>query len=520
MLFMHHQNCCLTRYHFESLQNSNPDVCCVPICFGAKSSLPGSIDLSKTEDPELDWFFEQTDKRMNRGIEFTSNPEIFSLWKNLDICLLKWFRHHRIPAKRVIFLEWDCLVNDSIEKIYSDVWDRPLVCSMHKTQSKTPNWAWFKLTPIHRILELKQSAQAVVPLAGMLFSEQTLATLLQTILSTRGRYENLISELRLGAAASDSNIDICQLPTRKNRQIRARQLCISYPKTSGMYHPIKDKPGPWFFSKALLSRTKYELQNDCRLAMQNLRSKVSFYLMALAGYLRFKFGRTRTIVAIVSPARSGSTLLKALLGTATDVSHLPEWPNERVVSTEQSTSWLESFAFYWRATSLSDCPIVVLKKPAWVYSQWPYPQLPDRYIPIRLIVLSRDREACRRSFREMESETEHDYADVCFDEYYDQCYRSISDYIERSGNEHRLVSYESLVADSINTTASLFRWIGSSSSQGVAQYQDYQGSWFWEFDDASKKIFSLAVQAPEADAIGLDSAKTVEHYLPKRIAKT
>ena len=60
------------------------------------------------------------------------------------------------------------------------------------------------------------------------------------------------------------------------------------------------------------------------------------------------------IVCVASTMRSGSTLLKALLAEASDVSNLPEQNFQKFVSDAQAAD---------KIAALDDNPIIVLKRP-------------------------------------------------------------------------------------------------------------------------------------------------------------
>src|SRR3989338_798700 len=97
----------------------------------------------------------------------------------------------------------------------------------------------------------------------------------------------------------------------------------------------------------------------------------------------------KTIVLVMSSARSGSTLLKALLGEARDISHLPE--------VDYSKFGTDSFYVYRKAYFLSKKRIIILK----------YPGVATKLSPalerIKIIVLVRDTYGVVQSLQDRKS---------------------------------------------------------------------------------------------------------------------
>lgn len=194
---------------------------------------------------------------------------------------------------------------------------------------------------------------------------------------------------------------------------------------------------------------------------------------------------------IYSSMRSGSTLLKALLGTNAEVSHVPEvhygdWPQR-------------PHAFYLRLWWLAREPVVVLKRPCF-YSDVPsYPFLVP--LPFQPIVLIRnpvdtivslekrvaDKTGVRKSFEA--------YGEG-FVAYWCATYRNVHERLEGLGLPPHVVFYEELLEDPVRVTGSLFAYLGVSDTRGVSEYQPY-GKWKWGRDDAGENIKQLAVVRSE-----------------------
>lgn len=197
----------------------------------------------------------------------------------------------------------------------------------------------------------------------------------------------------------------------------------------------------------------------------------------------------KVVVLVVSAMRSGSTLLKALLAAAPDVSHLPEVNFQRTRSGGVA-----------KLASMSPKKIVVLKKPCWFTEVRRYPRLPGDP-GIRKIILARDVYDTVSSLKRM---LLGPLAPSCgrwldrwlVEHYWCPVYRNI---LQRTEGDPETITirYEDLVYEPIATTARLFGFIGSQQEAGVDHYSEPEGyRWKWFRDDASPKIKSLKVQPP------------------------
>jgi hypothetical protein len=193
-------------------------------------------------------------------------------------------------------------------------------------------------------------------------------------------------------------------------------------------------------------------------------------------------------VVIYSTMRSGSTLLKALLGTNPEISHLAEvpyqnWPTRR-------------YAFYYRLWESASQRVVVLKKPCF-YTEIPrYPLIPPiDFLPIIAIrnpvdtALSlakrvHDSEGIRQGFETYGKS---------FISYWCETYRNIRERLTSLGLSPLIVCYEELVREPERVTQCLFQGIGTIDTAGVRTYQPY-GQWQWGRDDAGERIWTLEVQ--------------------------
>lgn len=200
----------------------------------------------------------------------------------------------------------------------------------------------------------------------------------------------------------------------------------------------------------------------------------------------------KTIAVIASTMRSGSTLLKALLGEAADVSHLPEVDFQRYAKTEAAEE---------RIGALSKLPIVVLKKPAWYFEIGRYPRRP-KIAGLKTILLVRD---CYETVASLRKMTFGPLAGwlarfsnrFLAERYWAGVTANLLHLRDRSNEAIHLVRYEDLLADPVAVTETLFAFLGSTQANGINSYsKPAKFRWRWGVDDASDRIKSLTVQAP------------------------
>lgn len=217
------------------------------------------------------------------------------------------------------------------------------------------------------------------------------------------------------------------------------------------------------------------------------------------GFLLYYLFPRKTIVLIPSVQRSGSTLLKALLAEAPDISHLPE--------VNLMHSRLNCFDFYYRAYRRSPKRIVVLKRPAGLSArQYLIPTHPG----LRFIILYRDMEGWYLSMRKVFQETgqrelDRTMTDERLLDYWCRIYESLLDNKDLLSAPMKVLTYEELIHNPEEVTARLFNFVGSAKRGGVSSYQkprDFE--WAWGSDDAGEKINKLKViesppgRAPES----------------------
>lgn len=226
--------------------------------------------------------------------------------------------------------------------------------------------------------------------------------------------------------------------------------------------------------------------------------------------------------------RSGSTLLKALLGQAPDIAHLPEYNFQRYHR--------HPFRWYHHAARQSTKPILLFKQPAPVRECTLYPQLPNPAALPRArfyyLILVRDPAATIASLLNMHHDQQllTDLTPADWLAYWGTTYTSILNTLDWRGmcprtpqpdrqtnpsietnpsfDTHlgtagtlyppvKIVWYEDIITNPITTTRNLFTWLGSTQQEGTATYTPPDGTgWRWGKDDAGEKIHTATVQPP------------------------
>ena len=200
------------------------------------------------------------------------------------------------------------------------------------------------------------------------------------------------------------------------------------------------------------------------------------------------------IVCVASTMRSGSTLLKALLAEASDVSNLPEQNFQKFVSDAQAAD---------KIAALDDNPIIVLKRPGWYNEIGSYPRLPN-ITGLKTIVLIRDCYDTVQSLRKMTFRKLAGWVSGMTNgwlakKYWAGMTESLLKLHNDDACDSLLVRYEDLTARPLEETLRMFDFIGSSQKTGVDSYSkpdDFR--WRWGSDDNSDNIKSLTVQARPA----------------------
>ena len=187
--------------------------------------------------------------------------------------------------------------------------------------------------------------------------------------------------------------------------------------------------------------------------------------------------------------RSGSTLLKALMSAAPDISSLPETNFQKFQSDNAEEE----------VSSLSEERIIVLKRPAWFNEIDSYPRLPN-VADHKRVILARDVHTTTASLRKMASEKRNRLCQNRQTTGWPTATgpKSTLNLLQRfpdDGISNFWIRYEDLVSGPIEWTGKLFRFLGSERSEGTDSYPPPSGyDWKWGTDDGGEKIKSLKVR--------------------------
>ena len=238
--------------------------------------------------------------------------------------------------------------------------------------------------------------------------------------------------------------------------------------------------------------------------MQNFNFKNSLvYRLKRFLVLSFRFiFHHKTVVVIFSSMRAGSTLLKALMGEAPDVSNMPE--------TDYRTYYSQKNGFDERIYKLSNKRILVMKFPFAFNDMgtvWPCPQGRN----VKAIVLIRDAYNVVKSIetRSQVMQSAHmTKGDIV--NYWCECYESILKTLESGHVEAHIIRYEDLIKSPKRETKNVFQFIGSRKHAGVENYSKPKSfEWKWGLDDGGENIQKLTVIKSLAEP-ALDDKELVE----------
>ena len=208
----------------------------------------------------------------------------------------------------------------------------------------------------------------------------------------------------------------------------------------------------------------------------------------------------KTAVFVVCTMRSGSTLLKALLATAPDVSHLPEVN-------------FQEFSSFKQIKKLSNKKIIVLKRPAIYKEVETYPIIPN-VENRKIIFLTRDVFETVHSLLDMNKKTNNTdtswTAERLATNYWASVYEGILSKMNGTSDVIQ-IKYEDLVGEPVKHTERLFSFIGSTKKTGTDTYsKPKKYEWRWYLDDGGEKIKSLKVQANEPVVVSEEFREFVE----------
>jgi len=196
---------------------------------------------------------------------------------------------------------------------------------------------------------------------------------------------------------------------------------------------------------------------------------------------------------LLSTMRSGSTLVKALIGSAPDIAHLPETNFRKILSSRAEREALEA-AHPER--------ILLLKRPAWFHETRSYPVVPEN-LPCRRVLLIRDvYETVRSVGRMLGGKTFDRFPGLWGQKWIARRYwapvtRNLLEHYRLRPEDSLLIRYEDVLSAPEEKTLRIFRFLGSEQWEGIRSYESPENfRWKWGSDDGSPRIKSRTVLPP------------------------
>ncbi|HEV7927674.1 MAG TPA: hypothetical protein VGR14_20145 [Verrucomicrobiae bacterium] len=208
VLFLHHMDNDLTRYHAELISQYNPMATLVPLTF--RGGIDGAICPVEV-------------------------PSGFNQWKNSDLLIYYWFRSKDyVAAERYLIIEYDTLCATSFEEFYAGVWDEPVAAAIAYTHQQQPAWRWF--CEIRDQTPYQNKLAGLSPLSGILFSRAALAAISE--LAKDPLYASLYCECRIGTLARTSGYNPVRIRPDIAKYISWQRR---NPTSPGIWHSVKTR---------------------------------------------------------------------------------------------------------------------------------------------------------------------------------------------------------------------------------------------------------------------------------------
>lgn len=207
ILFLHHRNDELSRFHYSLFESNNDGVPIVPLTFG--SGLPDAVKVGR-------WHWPVHDE-----------------WYSNDVMIYSWFEQKQLAASRYAIFDYDTLCLQSVREFYSEVWDSDVACATPIT-CQDSGWYWFEPQfGASRELFGNQLA-GMTPASGSFFSHEALAAMVN--LAKHKLYAPLFCECRLGTLASTAGFSIRRIRDDAASYVTWNDVS---PTHRGIWHPVK-----------------------------------------------------------------------------------------------------------------------------------------------------------------------------------------------------------------------------------------------------------------------------------------
>jgi len=209
ILFLHHRDDELTRYHLGLTRASNPGVPVVPLSFG--KGVSGSISVGK-------WCWPVRDE-----------------WYANDVMVYAWYKKRAFRAKRYVIFDYDTLCLMPVESFYQQVWNADVACASPMTYQEKPEWYWFRAQSVDGLpLKFHEQLAGLAPASGVFLSDRALKAISE--LAKDRSFSHLFCECRLGTLARIAGFEIRQIRDDVEQFIGWNEVT---PTRRGIWHPIK-----------------------------------------------------------------------------------------------------------------------------------------------------------------------------------------------------------------------------------------------------------------------------------------
>lgn len=204
ILFLHHQNDDITKYHLEMFQKYNPN-------FKVVALNPSSSPKSNL------WLYD-------------------NMWMYNDTMIYDWVDSNNfIEAKRYCWFDWDTLCNQSVDEYYGDNWDDDIVGTNIYTNDTNPGWQWFNHARIKKDLnKYNDKFVGISPFCGILCSREALFESINQMRSENHLWKDQNNEFRFSTCAN-----ICNIPIKKINRDSIQAFGYSNKRNGKILHPVK-----------------------------------------------------------------------------------------------------------------------------------------------------------------------------------------------------------------------------------------------------------------------------------------
>jgi hypothetical protein len=206
ILFLHHNNDEITRFHLNQFKIHNPYFKIVPIN-------PSSYPKSKL------WSYN-------------------NMWMHNDTMIYDWMDSKDfVPAKRYCWFDWDTLCEQSIDEYYGEHWDSDFAGTHVYNIQNHSYWQWFQHAKKYKNLsKYHNELRGVAPFCGTIVSKDAFQISVERLKKENFEWIDQMNELRLATCA---NLEGVTLSAIKRNSIQPFASDIG--NSGKIQHPIKIK---------------------------------------------------------------------------------------------------------------------------------------------------------------------------------------------------------------------------------------------------------------------------------------